>query len=204
MTPQTSPGTDRERADLIEVLARHREFLRFTVQGLTVEQASASPTASALTLAGILKHVSDTESLWVDFIERGPEAFGPARQWGEEGVDQPWEGHGDVTGGDDDEHGGDGGGDAVGWTDPRFVVPEGTSVDDLLEAYAAVARRTEDLVRAHPDLDADHPLPSAPWFERGARWSARRVLLHVLAETSQHAGHADILRESLDGQKTMG
>jgi hypothetical protein len=30
------------------------------------------------------------------------------------------------------------------------------------------------------------------------------VLLHVIAETSQHAGHADILRETIDGQKTMG
>ena len=34
--------------------------------------------------------------------------------------------------------------------------------------------------------------------------STRRVFLHVVAETAQHAGHADILRESLDGQKTMG
>ena len=37
-----------------------------------------------------------------------------------------------------------------------------------------------------------------------ASWTARRVLLHVIAETSQHAGHADIIRESIDGQKTMG
>jgi hypothetical protein len=49
-----------------------------------------------------------------------------------------------------------------------------------------------------------HPLPIAPWFEPGARWSVRRVLLHIIAETAQHAGHADILRESLDGSKTMG
>jgi len=42
------------------------------------------------------------------------------------------------------------------------------------------------------------------WFEPGARWSARRVLLHVIAETAQHAGHADILRETIDGAKTMG
>jgi uncharacterized protein DUF664 len=55
-----------------------------------------------------------------------------------------------------------------------------------------------------PDLDVSHPLPSAPWFEPGARWSTRRVLLHIIAETAQHAGHADIIRESLDGSKTMG
>jgi hypothetical protein len=30
------------------------------------------------------------------------------------------------------------------------------------------------------------------------------VLLHVIAETAQHAGHADIIRESLDGAKSMG
>jgi hypothetical protein len=55
-----------------------------------------------------------------------------------------------------------------------------------------------------PSLDDSHPLPEAPWFEPGARWSARRVILHILAETAQHAGHADIIRESLDGAKTMG
>jgi hypothetical protein len=55
-----------------------------------------------------------------------------------------------------------------------------------------------------PDLDVSHPLPAAPWFPPGARRSARRVFLHIIAETAQHAGHADILRESIDGQKTMG
>jgi hypothetical protein len=54
------------------------------------------------------------------------------------------------------------------------------------------------------DLDTTHRLPEAPWFEPGARWSVRRVLLHVVAETAQHAGHADILRESIDGRKSMG
>ena len=55
-----------------------------------------------------------------------------------------------------------------------------------------------------PDLDASHPLPKAPWFPPDARRSARRVFLHIIAETAQHAGHADILRETIDGQKTMG
>ena len=58
--------------------------------------------------------------------------------------------------------------------------------------------------RTLPDLDAAHPLPQAPWFPPGASWSARRVLLHIMAETAQHAGHADIIREALDGAKTMG
>nr|WP_299520382.1 DUF664 domain-containing protein [uncultured Serinicoccus sp.] len=54
------------------------------------------------------------------------------------------------------------------------------------------------------DLDATHPLPQAPWFEEGASWSVRRVALHMLAEIAQHAGHADIIREAIDGQRTMG
>jgi hypothetical protein len=85
-----------------------------------------------------------------------------------------------------------------------FRMLEGETLAGLLDDYAQVASRTDELVATLPDLDASHPLPEAPWFEPGARWSARRVLLHVIAETSQHAGHADILRESLDGAKTMG
>jgi uncharacterized damage-inducible protein DinB len=85
-----------------------------------------------------------------------------------------------------------------------FKMVDGETLAGLLEAYAQVARRTEKLVAHLPDLDAAQPLPQAPWFEPGARWTARRVLLHVIAETAQHAGHADIIRESLDGAKSMG
>jgi uncharacterized damage-inducible protein DinB len=85
-----------------------------------------------------------------------------------------------------------------------FQMLDGETLAGLLDEYEQIARRTEELVSELPDLDMSQPLPEAPWFEAGARWSARRVLLHVLAETAQHAGHADIIRESLDGAKTMG
>jgi hypothetical protein len=74
----------------------------------------------------------------------------------------------------------------------------------LLADYDRCAEQTAEVVAGLPDLDASQPLPEAPWFEPGARWSARRVLLHVIAEVAQHAGHADIIRESLDGAKSMG
>jgi uncharacterized damage-inducible protein DinB len=86
----------------------------------------------------------------------------------------------------------------------QFRMVAGDTVAGLLDAYEAVARHTDELVTTLPDLDVAHPLPVAPWFEPGARWSVRRVLLHLIAETSQHAGHADIIRESIDGAKTMG
>jgi len=85
-----------------------------------------------------------------------------------------------------------------------FRVEPGDTLADLLEEYAKAAEETAGLVAGLPDLDAAQPLPEAPWFPPGARWSARRVLLHVIAETAQHAGHADIIRESLDGAKSMG
>ena len=85
-----------------------------------------------------------------------------------------------------------------------FSMLPGETLAGLLGRYEEVARHTDALVAELPDLDAAQALPDAPWFERGARWSARRVLLHIVAETAQHAGHADIIREALDGSKSMG
>jgi hypothetical protein len=85
-----------------------------------------------------------------------------------------------------------------------FRMEPGETLASIVADYEAVARRTDELVAALPSLDASQPLPEAPWFPPGATWSARRVLLHIVAETAQHAGHADIIREALDGAKTMG
>jgi uncharacterized damage-inducible protein DinB len=163
-----------ERGDLVQSLDRQRQFLRHTTRGLTDEQAAQRTTVSELTLGGLIKHVTLAEQRWIDFIVEGPSAMSG---WDEASM--------------------------TAWMN-AFRLGEGDTLAGLLEAYEAVARRTDDLVAALPDLDADQPLPQAPWFEPGARWSARRVLLHVIAETAQHAGHADIIRESLDGAKTMG
>jgi uncharacterized damage-inducible protein DinB len=90
-----------------------------------------------------------------------------------------------------------------GWDD-LFRMQAGETLAGVLKEYEEVARGTEEIVASLPDLEVSHPLPEAPWFEPGAVWSARRALLHLVAETAQHAGHADIIRESLDGAKTMG
>jgi uncharacterized damage-inducible protein DinB len=90
----------------------------------------------------------------------------------------------------------------IDWTG-QFQMAEGETLAGLLAEFDRVAEATDALV-ATVDLDTVHPLPVAPWFEPGASWSVRRVLLHLIAETAQHAGHADILRESIDGAKTMG
>ncbi|MFJ9693221.1 DinB family protein [Kitasatospora sp. NPDC101183] len=86
----------------------------------------------------------------------------------------------------------------------QFRMAEGETLEGLLAAYEEVGRATDELLRGLPDLDLAHPLPPAPWFEPGARWSARQVVLHLIAETAQHTGHADIIRESLDGVRATG
>ncbi|MDH6118078.1 DinB family protein [Kitasatospora sp. GAS204B] len=85
-----------------------------------------------------------------------------------------------------------------------FRMEPGETLAGLLAAYDDAAKRTDAMLTSLADLNESHPLPKAPWFEPGASWSVRRVMLHVIAETSQHAGHADIIREAIDGQKTMG
>jgi hypothetical protein len=92
--------------------------------------------------------------------------------------------------------------DTIDWVG-QFTLTGDESLAGALAEYQRIAAETDALVKTL-DLDASHPLPVAPWFEPGASWSVRRVLLHVIAETAQHAGHADILREAIDGQKTMG
>ena len=89
-------------------------------------------------------------------------------------------------------------------SDLMFQMTDGDTLAALLEHYDKVAAETDDLVRTLPDLDVMQALPPAPWFEPGASWSARRVFMHIIAETAQHSGHADILREALDGAKSMG
>ncbi|MEP6979338.1 MAG: DinB family protein [Nakamurella sp.] len=170
MTENLTP----ERADLLEILRARRAFLRVTVQGLTDEQASSTPTVSALCLGGLIKHVTETEAEWARFIVDGP--FTGSMEWSEE---------------------------AVGAYGNQFRLLDGETLEGVLAAYEETAARTDALVMS-ADLDRRWPLPTAPWFEAGSTRSVRQVFLHIAGETAQHAGHADIIREAIDGQKSMG
>jgi hypothetical protein len=164
----------RERQDLLETLAIHRFFLRQTVAGLSDEQAGLRPTASQLCLGGIIRHVTWAERMWTAFIVDGAEAMS-----GDHGMDETT-------------------------FAASFAFGPGDSLQAVLDDHEAVEAATKRLVEDLDDLDADHALPPAPWFEPGARWSARRVLLSLIAEISQHAGHADIIRETIDGTRIRG
>ncbi len=168
---------DGERTDILAGLASARYFLRFAARDLTDDQARQRTTVSELSLGGLIKHVAATEQGWANFTVEGPLALGNYDDMSEA--------------------------DMTGWTDAFRLLPDET-LAGVLADYEKVAQRTDELVASLPDLDAAHPLPKAPWFPAGETRSARRVFLHIIAETAQHAGHADIIRESLDGAKSMG
>ncbi|BDM74334.1 hypothetical protein HEK616_78210 (plasmid) [Streptomyces nigrescens] len=171
------PAVTGERAEWLAELAQARHFLRFTTRDLTDEQARLRTTASELCLGGLVKHVTQVERSWVDFILNGPSAMPDFTAMTEA--------------------------DLASRADGFRLLP-GETLTGVLDDYAEAARRTDEVVTTLPDLSAAWPLPKAPWFEADAQWSARRVLMHIVAETAQHAGHADIIRESLDGAKSMG
>jgi uncharacterized damage-inducible protein DinB len=178
--------TTTEREDLVALLERHRGFFLETAQGLDEEQARLTPTVSALSVGGLVKHVTAVEEGWLNFIEHGT-------------LEQN-----DADDADDADAIADAINDEAAYTayTNGFRLLPGETLAGALAAYAAVAARAVTLART-VDLDAAHPLPDAPWFAKES-WSNRRVLMHIVAETAQHAGHADIVRETIDGQRTMG
>ena len=182
MTETDSPALVAQRADLLDLLTKHRSLFLMTVASLTDDQARERSTVSELTLGGLVKHVSNTEHEWAQFVVDGPG----------QSAEIDWS--------------------SIDWSDPPadvlayqdgFRMRDDETLAGLLELYATVAATTDAIVR-QIDLDASQPLPDQPWFEPGSRWTARRTFLHIAVETAQHAGHADIIREAIDGQKTMG
>ncbi|MFE3441564.1 DinB family protein [Nocardia sp. NPDC059180] len=191
MTATTaSPTTlDPERTELLAALAAARSALINTVRDLTDEEAGLHPTVSALCLGGLIKHVASMEETWIRFTVEGPAAM---RYDLPDGV--TWA---DIAGGTAREfpqwmidHAGE------------FQMQPGDTLTDILARYERIAARSEEIIAAIPDLSATHPLPAAPWHEPGESRSVRGVLAHLIAETAQHAGHADILRETIDSEKS--
>ncbi|ADG80611.1 DinB family protein OS=Tsukamurella paurometabola (strain ATCC 8368 / DSM / CCUG 35730 / CIP 100753 / JCM 10117 / KCTC 9821 / NBRC 16120 / NCIMB 702349/ NCTC 13040) OX=521096 GN=Tpau_4040 PE=4 SV=1 [Tsukamurella paurometabola] len=174
-TQQTITG---ERADILSLLAERRHFLRFAAQGLTDEQANTRSTVSELTVGGLVKHVTE--------VERGWQRFALGNGHAMDDIDFE-----NIT----PEQ-------AAAFAD-SFRLTDGQTVQSALAEYERVAAETDELVRTL-DLDTAYELPEAPWQPAGVFWTVRRVFLHIAAETAHHSGHADIIRETIDGQKSMG
>jgi uncharacterized damage-inducible protein DinB len=82
-----------------------------------------------------------------------------------------------------------------------FVLGPDETLAGVLADHRAAAAETESVIAGIADLDQPVPVPrGVPWFPDDVEaWSVRWVLLHLIQETARHAGHADIVRESIDG-----
>ncbi|MFE4692525.1 DUF664 domain-containing protein [Streptomyces sp. NPDC056749] len=94
----------------------------------------------------------------------------------------------------------------VDWAD---LDPDGNRMTDaetvpgLLEAFHEAAAAFDRTVREEDDLDREVTLPTYPWSPpEPVVWTVRRVLWHIFREIAHHSGHADIVREALDGAST--
>jgi uncharacterized damage-inducible protein DinB len=161
--PGQAPPIDDEREQLLTFLAQQRYVIRLTAYGLTDDQARATPSASPLSVGGLIKHVASVERSWIGTVLQ------------EDRMSE------------------------VDYENNFRLLPNET-LADVLARYDDIARETEEVVRG---LELDHPVPvpqGVPWFPDDIdAWSVRWVVLHLITETARHAGHADIVRESIDG-----
>jgi hypothetical protein len=166
----TKPVPD-EREVLLRMVADQRRAVRNTLLGLTEEQARSTPSASQLSLSAVVKHLTQGERTTVAVRVGG-------RHDEREAADPQ-----------------------AAWLSGFQVGPEDT-VEALLHRWDEVARETEEVVRAEPDLDRVVPIEPAvaQWLPADTVFTVRWMLLHLVEELARHAGHADVIRESIDGK----
>jgi len=172
MAAHVPPVAD-ERESLIAYLDQQRDAFFSVSFGLTEEQIRLAPTAGTLSIGGLVKHVTTCERGWTERMAAAPRAPAPP----------------DTSVADQ----------ARAWGED-FTVTDDDTLESLLAALAAQGEVTRSVLR-EADLGAPVPVPrDAPWFPHDVEaWSVRWVAMHLVEELARHAGHADIVRESIDG-----
>jgi hypothetical protein len=160
-----------EVATLLGFLDYQRATLAWKTRGLDAEGLRGSVAASSVTLGGLLKHMALTESLWFSLYLHG-------RSPG-----QPWE--------------------TVDWdADPDWAWHSAAadSPEQLRSLWdAAVGRSRDAVTEAVADGGLDKQAAVPPWGD-GNRPSLRWIVVHMIEEYARHNGHADLIRESIDGE----
>jgi uncharacterized damage-inducible protein DinB len=154
---------------LTQFLDRQRATLVRKAAGLDRDQIATTTAASDLTLAGLVKHLALVEDSW--FTNRMAGRPDP-EPW----ASAPW---------DDDP-------------DWEFHTAPADDPADLLALYGQACARSRAVVAevvGAGGLDTMSALPR----RTGAHVSLRWILLHMIEETARHNGHADLLREAIDG-----
>jgi predicted enzyme related to lactoylglutathione lyase/uncharacterized damage-inducible protein DinB len=164
------PPVANETDAIHAFLAQAQEAFRALLHGLTPRQAALAPSASSLSVGGLVKHVTEVQRGWLASAEAAP---------------------GLPTATDRS--------DEVGDYLEGFTFRESDQLEDLLAAYDEVSAAVLDAVR-RIDLDTAGPVPDAPWFPKDVdAWNVRWVWWHLMEELNRHAGHGDIVRETVDG-----
>jgi uncharacterized damage-inducible protein DinB len=171
--PGMPPPANDERQTLIEFLRHNQNAFLAIAYGLTDEQARSTPSVSALSIGGLLKHVAGVQRSWMARVTAAPGS--PPRD------DRPFEEQ------------------AAEYQD-QYVMRDDETLEQLLDTLRA---QNEDTLRifAQADLDTQVPVPhDVPWFPQDLDfWNVRWVAMHLVEELTRHAGHGDIIRESIDG-----
>nr|WP_098465258.1 DinB family protein [Isoptericola jiangsuensis] len=160
-----------EVATLRAFLDYHRDTLRRKVSGLDAAGLGTPLAPSSMTLGGLLKHLTYVESHWFAVILAGADPLPPF--------------------------------DAVDWAaDPDWEWHSAAddSPAELRELFDAAVAASD--VRLDAALAAGGPdtLSARESRHHGGRFSVRWILVHMVEEYARHNGHADLLREALDGQ----
>jgi hypothetical protein len=171
--PAMPPPVSDEREGLAAYVAQQLDAFRAVAFGLTDEQARARPTPSSLSVGALLKHATSCSAGWIDRIAAAPEPPPPDARSGEERM--------------------------KAYADD-FVMREDETLAGVQARFDAQAEETLRVLRT-ADPATPVPVPhDAPWFPQDVEhWSVRWVALHLVEELARHAGHADIIREALDG-----
>jgi uncharacterized damage-inducible protein DinB len=161
-----------EATSLRGFLDHHRDTFRMKCAGLTQEQLAQPLPPSDMTLGGMMKHLAIVDQSWFedDFAGGGLMPPFDTVDWD---ADRDWEWH---TAKDD-------------------------SPEELLALSDEACRRSDavlDAALAPGGVGLDG-LSVAVDEERG-RFSLRWIVLHMIEEYARHNGHADLIRESIDGQ----
>lgn len=165
-----TPLTADETGTLVGFLEWQRATFEWKTAGLDAAGLSATVGSSAMTLGGMLKHLALVEDDWFSEWVLG-QPPGP-----------PW--------------------DAVDWKadkDWDWHSAAGDSPGDLRALWqAAVGRSRAALTQALPDGGLDRL--AARTRPDGRSMSLRWILCHMIEEYARHNGHADLIRETVDGQ----
>jgi uncharacterized damage-inducible protein DinB len=159
-----------EAETLQAFLDYHRDTLRWKVAGLDREQLGRTLEPSTMTLGGLVKHLTLVEDSWFSVVLDGNEYAEPF--------------------------------DAVDWdADPDWEWRTGADTDpaDLLAAYEATVARVDANISSALDRDGLDTLSAKPSRHGEGHFSLRWILLHMIEEYARHNGHADLLRQSVDG-----